>query len=731
MMKHPDHTENIDNAAHTGFNIKVDTPDAGQSYMDKIVSCDLSSSIVNHTADTAGSKRVSNFPLKMDTITSEEDSDDTETTSKVGRKPLGKQSCPKKCFKRTQKVDLDCVNDRVENEEERILNGVENCGLKRKTASIIWSFMVKQSPIEATCTLCRKSFRIHNGSTSSMIKHLKIFHSSAFEKAERGNRVGATTFRSHQKNLHTVLPPAKVTKLNSSSLTTKHNDYLANVIASELFPCSLVESVSFKKYVDSLNPKVVLPNKQTVEENISKLHKSQQNILQKQIDESPDISISIEIWTYRERRQYMTITGHFISKTWEHESVILKTVLLDTRTSTDLGTNIANKLRQILQDWSILDKVTCIVSDNSELLASAVAQLGKPHVQCVAHALNMIMDASLKAFLDFESIVEKVRDIANFFEHSVEAAEKLVNYQTSESKVALKLILDSESDWISTYKMFKCYADLQSTLKAVLVQLYNEDLLLERQELALVNHYIQVLEPFVLAAEDMSSDGYMILSKSLPVFEILQQMVSSYECPDSSQGENDPLTALTRDLSGHLSLVLENNVRNITNLLSFTATLLDPRFKHIVLRDRDVLQRIEQKLQLLMETNDSDENEHQNFEYGSHLTTSDIESNSLWSSFDKTVKESVSESPVNELHRYIEERPVTRRENPLLYWKEREPLYPKLCSIVKKFLSIPATSVPPKQVFSGEEKKKMIRRTFLEESNLDSILFLSTSRIEL
>ena len=738
MVKHPDQTVNLDSHANGGFEIKEDVSEAVQSYIDKINSSDLTS-IMNHQVDTGSHKTRSNLSTRTDTSDegSEQSDSDADYTPNRRKKAERKKPKPRKYVKRAQKFDSDCVGERGEREEKRLLLDLENCGLKRRPSSIIWQFMIKQSPVQATCTLCRKSFRVHNGSTSSMIKHLKIFHSGAMAKAEGENGMAVSQPKLKPKSFppllkHPVSFSPHETKTIAGYSGAKHQDHLVNTMVQNLIPCSLVESESFKKYICTLNPNALVPTKKNIEDYVSKLHKRHQSLLQRELDEAPGISVSLELWMYKERRQYMTVTVHFVSKTWELRSSVLKTVLINTRRSTDLGLDVAEKLDQILRDWNILDKVTCVVTDESGHLVSAVTRLDKPHIHCIAHALDTMVKTSLTALRDFGSVTERVRDIADFFYHCVEASDKLCEIHTAAGRTAQTLTLDTATDWVSTYKMLRSYLDLEDTFRLVLDQLGKGEILLGPEEAVFLRRCTQVLEPFVLAAEDMASDGFTALSKSLPVFEILQQMVlNSQVCPDSSVEDDDPLSVLTQELSRHLDQILRHNVRNRTNLLSFTATLLDPRFKHIVVRDSQILERVEDMLQPLMGSEASVEKDNIKMEYTASAAISDLESSSLWSTFDNTVKKSVSEKPVNELHRYVEERSVTRQENPLLYWKEREPLYPKLSNIVKKFLSIPGTSVPSKQVFSEEVKKNLIRRTFLEESSVDSILFLSSCEVVL
>ena len=636
---------------------------------------------------------------------------------------------------------------------------------KRRTTSMVWRFMNKEGPFKSSCKICKKTFHVQSQATTSMLKHLRAFHPETIEKydddewvaglltksnalpsssSHKGSLVkstqspplnqteSASAIHTNLSSNHVLIDssPGKETKITTPSKNSLYQYRFISMIVSDLQPCSIVENAGFRNLMKIFNPKVVVPNQKIIEEDILELHQKHLNMLQEQIDETPGISVTTDIWHYRQGQQYMTVSGHFISKTWELQSVVLKTVLLDSQSDLNLSASIAQMLGHILKDWKIENKVTCIITDNTEPLAKAVMLLNKPHLKCIAHAINYMVQESLKSAPDINYLAKKVRYISNLFHHNVEASEKLCAVQTSQDKVPLKFLRDSESEWISTYNMFQRYQDLHEyILYLVAEETIDGSIPLVTEELDLLSRFTLILNPIALAVGEIATEGYPSLAKSLPVFEILHQMMAGQVkiCSDSSLPEKDSVAALARELFVQIDQILTTDVRNKANLLCFAATLLDPRFKSIVLKEEDVLKCVEDKLQQQMETQ-SGENEDQNIKmnFSTGESKSDNQSSLLWSSFDATVKLSVKEKPVNELHRYIEESSVARHESSLQFWKDREPLYPKLCNVVKKYLSIPATSVPSNQVFSEEEKKKISRRTFLEESSLDSILFLSS-----
>ncbi|KAL0159542.1 hypothetical protein M9458_043267, partial [Cirrhinus mrigala] len=77
----------------------------------------------------------------------------------------------------------------------------------------------------------------------------------------------------------------------------------------------------------------------------------------------------------------------------------------------------------------------------------------------------------------------------------------------------------------------------------------------------------------------------------------------------------------------------------------------------------------------------------------------------IWTEFDSQVLTSqvhrtTGTDALIEMRRYSEEKPIPRDQDPLLWWKKNEPMFPSLSKIAKKHLGVIATSVPAERIFS-------------------------------
>ena len=104
----------------------------------------------------------------------------------------------------------------------------------------------------------------------------------------------------------------------------------------------------------------------------------------------------------------------------------------------------------------------------------------------------------------------------------------------------------------------------------------------------------------------------------------------------------------------------------------------------------------------------------------------------LWGSFDKKVAEASSlrlttvESTV-EMRRYLQEKNIPRHDDPLVWWRQHAAHYRHLQQLAKKYLCIPATSVPAERLFSKAGELISKRRSCRKPKNVNMLLFLNNN----
>ena len=77
-----------------------------------------------------------------------------------------------------------------------------------------------------------------------------------------------------------------------------------------------------------------------------------------------------------------------------------------------------------------------------------------------------------------------------------------------------------------------------------------------------------------------------------------------------------------------------------------------------------------------------------------------------------------------EVERYLTEA-ADKTADPLSWWKARQILYPTLAKLAKKYLAIPASSVPAERIFSLAGNLVTKKRVQLSAENINLLIFLN------
>lgn len=103
---------------------------------------------------------------------------------------------------------------------------------------------------------------------------------------------------------------------------------------------------------------------------------------------------------------------------------------------------------------------------------------------------------------------------------------------------------------------------------------------------------------------------------------------------------------------------------------------------------------------------------------------------SLWELFDNRIREtqaihSATADATVKVKKYLKDAFLPRTHDPLSYWKERAVIFPHLYVIAKKYLCMPATSVPCERIFSKAGEIICKKRSRLSPSTAEQLIFLN------
>ncbi|XP_076048272.1 E3 SUMO-protein ligase ZBED1-like [Oratosquilla oratoria] len=564
---------------------------------------------------------------------------------------------------------------------------------KRKRKSPVWTYMEQTGSNIVTCTICKGAFTF-TGSTSGLSRHLKTRHPTEYFGSEK------------KKNI---------------------DSHLLKMIVTDMQPLSLVENEGFQEFVKVIDPRYVLPSRRDLmQTHFPSLYEKQKQQVREELEGASYVALTSDLWTSRPTKSFLSVTAHFTSPEWELKSKLLATKSLMVDHTSE---NIADALKEICEEWDLLEKVCCIVTDNASNIVKAVKDMNVKHLPCFAHSLNLVVQNALKNTNDVKKVQEKVKAIVSFFHHSVKASDKLCAQQVQQGGERKKLIMDVETSWNSTFYMFEKFQEQQEAVTSTLCVLGRINMCLSGDELECLSKAICVLQPFDVVTKELSAEKITCLSKVIPLIKAIRSCM--YSKKDAQRRE----LYETFPLGLELRVQLDRKFSGLeSSFIHAVGTLLDPRFKKLPFVDKGNIIIMQDKLINSMRARSDSQAPvlaPATQAAQQQRPTQPERQLDLWEEHDETVKvclkavQSACVGPNVDMRKYLEEGIIARHEDPLRWWKNHSQFFPLLQDKAKHYLCIPATSVPSERVFSQAGEFILDRRNCLSDENVNMLLFLN------
>ena len=146
-------------------------------------------------------------------------------------------------------------------------------------------------------------------------------------------------------------------------------------------------------------------------------------------------------------------------------------------------------------------------------------------------------------------------------------------------------------------------------------------------------------------------------------------------------------------------------------------TFLDPRFKHFnwaTNGERDKAKQLVKTLYDELKVNLRDVEDRNPEDNNDNDFFQDLEGNYTQTNMEEG----------DEVSRYVMLRDIRVKEDPLVWWLNNRDNFPTLTQLARKYLSIPATSVPSERLFSDAGNHISAKKTRLAPDLVNKILFL-------
>lgn len=478
--------------------------------------------------------------------------------------------------------------------------------------------------------------------------------------------------------------------IGDSQRATEITQSLAEMLVKDLKPISTVEETGFVEFLTTLVPQYQIPSRKELEDTIMQTYNDYKAKVMAIIQKANHVTLSTEKWTLKSTEKYLTVSCHFINN-WQRQEFVLETFNFTAN-----HTDISLELKRITDEWHITDKVIVVVTEGSEILASAVQKAGWKHYPCVVHMLNWVVKKACSDCFEVYQLLEYCKSIVDLFHQNTKATKMLKQIQNQLKVPENELICSDKNVWNSMFYMLERLYEQREAVNQVLCHLKKDHLCFTKTEISLMNQTLETLRPFEKATCELLVEKYASFSKLFPI---------ALDLLTATDSEHN---ALTRELRNRCQRWFSG-----VEQLAFM-TFLDIRYKNVEYFNKDIIKMV--KKNLLSQMQDL------------HLPGSapaPAASTSACQSDSQVEHQPFTDSDLEtEMCRFKNEEALPSDQNPLDWWKDHENIFPFLSKLAKKHLGRIMSCVPSDRLFSEAGMVMSIKRDRLDDEDVGIYLFL-------
>ncbi|XP_057706031.1 E3 SUMO-protein ligase ZBED1-like [Corythoichthys intestinalis] len=597
---------------------------------------------------------------------------------------------------------------------------------KKQRISKVWDHFRLKGYNVVQCDHCQAELAFHS-STSTMISHLNRKHPILVSSPTCDEDASTSVGR-----------PIQSCSVKEAALLTES---ILTMLFTDLRPLSMVEDKGFRKMISIFNSKYNIPSVTYFTNMMQKKHQEMTEKLKNMLQDIDCVALTTDVWTSLTTESYLGVTCHFLGEDWEMKALNLTTMRLEERHT---ATDIADWLEETTARFDVpFSKVKALVHDNGVKVVAAACILKEKHgwdsVICSGHTLNLIVQNTLKNKETIGNCVDSARRLVEYFKKTEMACAELQEKQQKMGMPPLMLIQDVSARWDSTFHMLVRLLGQRWPVTAALsnlaVDAKQHHLDLNPEQWGLIEELTQVLGPFEGATEFLNGEQYVTLSALPQLVHNLKKSTLSFVLKTASVRAFQAQVAEQITEKWQKLFLFRPEAPNTFQL----AAALDPRFRKLKFLPAEDVFKVQCTIQSMalaakIETKQSNgsgklspakSKDRLNTKYGS-LLKSMLGSSSDSSSDEEEEDEDEQLSQVvqREVMQYFGEQPLSKRENPLLWWRTNAARYPTLAKLAKCFLAIPATSTPSERLFSNTANFASKRKASISNEHVDMLTFL-------
>ncbi|KAB0380508.1 hypothetical protein FD755_008292 [Muntiacus reevesi] len=578
-----------------------------------------------------------------------------------------------------------------------------------KKTSKLWNHfsVCSADPTKVVCLHCGRTIsrgkKPTNLGTSCLLRHLQRFHGGAWAAPPSPPGAPAPPAPRYPRKFYDSHPVAK-----------KITSLIAEMIALDLQPYSLVDNVGFNRLLAYLKPQYSLPPPAYFSRRaIPGMYEDVKHVIMAHLQEAESgvVHFTSGIWMSSQTREYLTLTAHWV--TFEpsarphcedhHCSALLDVSQVDCDCS---GGSIQEQQECWWEAWVTSSglQVGITVTDNPSI--------GKMLNEGRAPA------EAIKSQRMVQNLLRTARKICERVQRSPKA--KLAELQREYGLPPHHLLQDVPSKWSTSFHMLERLLQQKRAVNALSVECDFRELL-SCDQWEVMQSVCHALTPFAAASREMSAH-VSTLSQVIPMIHILSRRVETLF--QETTGIDAMLRALREAMVSRLSASL-HDPRYVL------ATLLDPRYKASLFSEEEA-EQYKQGLIRELETLDPTSEPApvpNGCEPGSPPRDCAGEEG-LWALMAKLKKSERGGRPkVPEavVLAYLEEEVLDHSCDPLAYWSLERAAWPGLSALAVRFLGCPPSIVPSERLFSTPPENGSFGQSRLLIEHFEKHIFLKVN----
>lgn len=605
----------------------------------------------------------------------------------------------------------------------------------RPKSSAIWAYFNEVDNETVRCKLCNQTYSRKGRGTSGLRSHLQSRHKTEYAEYEKCDVALKSEVEAKRKN--TEETPLQVAKkqvtIQEALMKTQYWDtthdksreldkLVCEMLAVQDLPFNFVEGIGFRRFVHAAQPKYYLRGRQFYTMHLCNyVFPKLSEKVKRLINDLEYISFTTDIWTEPGAGvSLLSFTVHGI-KDFKRLSLVLKCVTLDDRHTGDL---IAQKLNEIREEWEIpRQKLHVMVRDGGSNMKRGARVLQIHDVDCTIHQLQLCVRAALTSNEYVSTLMNKCKQIATHFNHSVIAQKELSGFQERLGLRQLSVIQECTTRWNSRFYMIERLIEIKDAIILYTSQHPNLPQLTPNDWLQLES-YVKILKPFEEVTKSMSSNEACI-SSVIPLIHVLTRTMQIFLREDNNdQNCKNLVQKLIEEINNRFSEIHNNNIYAIS-------TYLDPKYKtkffNEITKERvesELITYLQNQCPLIDdELNTSSQPSTSSGVSGATGRSSIVAVPSAGTVatekiVDSMLAEMLASEPNSEdneenesvldrfvilkslLNNYVKEKRINIQEDSLTWWKNN-PKYYELYRAVQQYLSPPPSSVPSERLFSN------------------------------